>query len=136
MQLGDPHAGKPRECIAVGKRDRDVVKVEKLMRNARPCLGVCADKDCARNGAKQIIRAAQQALEAAGLAETVDFALTRCQDHCDDGPVLTVIPGPYTYVDLDAEGVGEIVREHVAAGRPVFGRMHKRSRRKYERRLA
>jgi (2Fe-2S) ferredoxin len=120
----------------VGKHDRDVVKVEKLMRGERPCLAVCAGKDCARAGAKHVIRAAQQALEEAGLAGSVDFALTKCQDYCDDGPTMTVLPGSYPYVELTPETVREVVLEHVRGGRPVLGRLHKRARRKHERRLA
>lgn len=116
-------------------RDHDVVKVERL-RGDRPCLAVCAGKDCARAGAKQVIRAVQQALEEAGLAGQVDFALTKCQDYCDDGPAMTVMPGCFPYVELCAETAREVVLEHVRAGRPVVKRLHKRARRKYERRMA
>lgn len=120
----------------MGKHDRnDPVKVEKL-RGDRPCLAVCAGKDCARAGAKQVIRAARQALEEAGLAETVGFALTKCQDYCDEGPAMTVLPGAYPYVELDAESARHVVLEHVRDGRPVPRQMHRRARRKYERRLA
>lgn len=120
----------------MGKKDRDVVKVEKLLRSDRPCLAVCAGKDCARHGAKHVIKAARQALEEAGLAETVDFALTKCQDYCDDGPTMTVLPGNFPYVELSPEAAREIVLEHVRDGRPVLARLHRRARRKYERRLA
>lgn len=116
-------------------KDRDVVKVEKL-RGDRPCLAVCAGKHCARAGARQVIRAAQQALEEAGLAGSVDFALTRCQDYCDDGPAMTVLPGAFPYVELCAETAREVVLEHLSAGRPVVRRLHKRARRRYERRTA
>lgn len=117
-------------------KGHDVVKVEKLLRGDRPCLALCAGKDCARNGAKQVIRAAQQALEEAGLADTVDFALTKCQDYCDEGPAMTVLPGGYPYVELTAEAAREIVLEHIRDGRPVVRRLHRRARRRYERRMA
>ncbi len=120
----------------MGKHERDVVKVEKLPRSDRPCLAVCAGKDCARAGAKQVIRAAQGALAEAGLAEHVDFALTKCQDYCDDGPAMTVLPGEFPYVELCPESVRQVVLEHLRDGRPVLKRLHKRARRRYERRMA
>lgn len=121
----------------MGKDDHDrAVKVEKLMRQGRPCLGICAGKDCARNGTKQVIRAVHKALDDAGLAEHVAVELTKCQDHCDDGPVLTVIPGAMTYVELCPESAREVVLEHVRDGRPVLRKLHKRIRRRLERRAA
>lgn len=121
----------------MGKDDDDrVVKVEKLMRRPGACIGICAGKDCARAGAKQVIRAVREALEEADLAEAVDIQLTKCQDNCDDGPALTVFPGGYPYVDLDAEAAREVVFEHVRAGRPVLRHLQKRMRRRLERRMA
>jgi (2Fe-2S) ferredoxin len=118
----------------MGKHDRDrVVDVEKLGRSRQPCLGICADKDCARAGAKHIIRAAHEALEAAGLSEAVPVMLTKCQDYCDDSPSLTVFPGGYPYIDLEPEDVAEIVAKHVAAGQPVLDLLHKRMRKRLKR---
>lgn len=120
----------------MGKHDReDVVKVEHLLRNERPCLAICAGKHCAKAGAKQVIRATRTALEEAGLAETVPVALTKCQDYCDDGPAITVLPGGYPYVELCAQSARQIVLSHLRDGRPVLERLTKRFRRKLERRL-
>jgi (2Fe-2S) ferredoxin len=121
----------------MGKDDHDrAVKVEKLLRQGRPCLGICAGKDCARNGAKHVIRAVQAALDEAGLADEVAVELTKCQDQCADGPAMTVIPGALTYVDLCPESAREVVFEHVRAGRPVLRKLHWRIRRRLERRAA
>lgn len=118
----------------MGKHDRErVVEVEKLGRGGRPCLGICAGKHCARAGAKQIIRAAEAALDAAGLAESVPLILTKCQDHCDDCPALTVFPGGYPYVELEPADVSQIVAEHVAGGRPVLPLLHRRARKRLKR---
>jgi (2Fe-2S) ferredoxin len=122
---------------AMGKHDHDrVTKVEHLARRPGACLGICAGKDCARAGAKHVIRAAVAALDEAGLADTVAVELTKCQDHCDHGPAMTVFPGGYPYVELDPEGAREVVLEHVRDGRPVLPRLQKRMRRKLERRSA
>lgn len=121
----------------MGRDDHDrAVKVEHLMRLGRPCLGICADKDCARAGAKQVIRAAREALAEAGLDGAVALELTRCQDHCDDGPALTVIPGEYPYVELDAASARRVVLEHLRDGRPVLEHLHRKARRRLERRMA
>lgn len=121
----------------MGKHDHDdVVKVEQLARLGRPCLGICAGKDCARAGTKQVVRAVQAALEETGLCDHVAVTLTKCQDHCDDGPTMTVFPSGYTYVELDTDSARRVVLEHVRDGRPVLERLHKRMRRKLERRLA
>jgi NADH-quinone oxidoreductase subunit F len=121
----------------MGKDDHDrVVKVEKLLKRPGACLGICAGKDCARNGAKQVIRAVHAALEEAGLAGAVGVELTKCQDYCDHGPAMTVLPGGLPYVELDAASAREVVLEHVRDGRPVLRKLHKRARRKLERRLA
>jgi (2Fe-2S) ferredoxin len=121
----------------MGKHDDDrAVKVEHLIRRHGPCIGVCAGKDCARNGAKHVIRAVGAALDEAGLADQVAVELTKCQDHCDDGPNMTVFPGGYTYVELDAEAARHVVLEHLRDGRPVLRQLQKRQRRKLERRRA
>ncbi|NTU78858.1 MAG: (2Fe-2S) ferredoxin domain-containing protein [Chloroflexales bacterium] len=121
----------------MGKHDHENgVKVEELMRRGGPCLAVCGGKHCTRAGAKQVLRAAQAALDEAGLGETVSVILTKCQDYCDDGPAMTVLPGAYPYVELDRESARQVVLDHVRDGQPVLERLHKRARRKLERRLA
>lgn len=121
----------------MGKHDHDpVVKVEQLARGGGPCLAICAGKDCARAGSKQVIRAIEAALAEAGIAGAVPVVLTKCQDYCDDGPALTVLPGGYPYLELCAESARAVVLDHVRDGRPVLGKLHKRFRRKLERRLA
>lgn len=120
----------------MGKHDHEpVVKVEQALRSAGSCLAICADKDCARAGAKKVVRAAEAALEEAGLAETVSVVLTKCQDYCEDGPAMTVLPGAYPYLELCPESVRHVVLDHVRDGRPVLGKLHKRFRRKLERRM-
>jgi (2Fe-2S) ferredoxin len=111
----------------------DVVKVEKLARGARPCIGVCAGKHCARAGAKQVIHALRAALEEAGISEEIVLALTKCQDYCDEGPAITVMPGSYPYVDLTPEAARAIVGSHLCEGQPVVELLHRRTRRKLRR---
>jgi (2Fe-2S) ferredoxin len=76
------------------------------------------------------------ALDECDLADSVRVELTKCQDHCDDGPAMTVLPGGYTYVELDSESARQVVLEHLRDGRPVIRQLQKRLRRKLERRRA
>ena len=108
-------------------------KLEKKASASRPCLAICAGKHCAKAGAKQIIRAVSAALDEAGMSNTVAVALTECQDHCDDAPAITALPGPYPYIDLAPADVRTIVAEHLGRGRPVRSLLHKRARKLLER---
>jgi NADH:ubiquinone oxidoreductase subunit E len=107
-------------------------KVEKLAHNERPCLAVCAGKHCAKAGTKHILRAAHAALAEAGLDEEVGIELTKCQDYCDDAPAVTVLPGPYPYIELTPKTVLQIVLEHIVNGQPLRSFLHKRARRRLE----
>lgn len=107
-----------------------MVKVERLLRGERLCLGVCAGKDCARAGAKHVIRAVHAALDEAGLADEVPVVLTKCQDYCDDGPALTVAPAGLPYVDLSPAEAHEVVLSHVREGKPVLRLLQKKARKK------
>lgn len=63
------------------------------------------------------------ALEAAivreGLQGDIEVLATGCRDRCDYGPSMNVYPGPYFYNELTPEAIDEIVREHLAGGRPA-----------------
>lgn len=119
----------------MGKHDfADEVKLKQLMRRGEPCLGICAGKHCAKAGTKHVLQAVRAALEEVELGGAVAVTLTKCQDYCDDGPTMTVLPGEYTYVDLQPHSARQVVLDHVRDGRPVLKQLHKRLRRKLERR--
>lgn len=121
----------------MGKHEeKDLPKVEQLLRRGEPCLAICAGKDCARGGTKQVLRAAQATLNEAGLAEACAVILTRCQDYCNDGPVMTVMPGAFPYLEMEPAAVHQVILDHVRDGRPVMNRLPGRIRRKLERRRA
>jgi (2Fe-2S) ferredoxin len=120
----------------MGKHDHEDVNIEQLIRRGGACLGICAGKHCARAGTKQVLRAVRAALDEAGLGEAVPVTLTKCQDYCDDGPVMTILPGAYPYINLRPDSARQVVLDHVRDGRPVLEQLHKRMRRKLARRLA
>lgn len=116
--------------------EKELPKVEHLTRRNESCLAICAGKHCAKGGAKHVIRAVRAALDEAGLAETMPVVLTRCQDYCDDGPVMTVLPEEYPYLDLRERSARQVVLDHVRDGSPVLELLPKRLRRKLARREA
>jgi (2Fe-2S) ferredoxin len=114
----------------MGKGEERLAKVERLLRSGELCFGICAGKDCARSGAKHIIRAVYAALDEAGRDGAPPVALTKCQDYCDDGPAMTVAPAGLPYVELSPAAAREVVLAHVREGRPVPRFLHKKARRR------
>ena len=61
----------------------------------------------------------QQLSKAAGLGSMVRINKSGCLDQCEHGPTVVVYPEAVWYGFVRPEDVAEIVREHVANGRPV-----------------
>ncbi|NTW03164.1 MAG: (2Fe-2S) ferredoxin domain-containing protein [Oscillochloris sp.] len=119
----------------MGKHDgQDAPKVEHLIQRNEACLAICTGKHCSKAGAAFVIGAAQAALEEAGHTETHAIVQTRCQDYCDDGPVMTVVPGGYPYLRMDARTTRQVILSHIRDGNPMPDLMPKRFRRRLERR--
>jgi (2Fe-2S) ferredoxin len=112
--------------------------IKALIRDDQPCVAICVGKKCAKAGAKHILAAARAGLEDAALAD-IPLRLTKCQDYCDDAPMLAILPGEYPYLNLTPAGVRQIIVAHLGQGQPVGELLHKRARRRLEkqaRRLA
>jgi (2Fe-2S) ferredoxin len=119
----------------MGKHNgKDVPKVEKLIKRNERCLAICAGKHCAKAGTKQVFRAVEATLAEHGLADTHGAILTKCQDYCDDGPVMTVVADGCTYIGLSAGVARDVVIAHIRDGQPVLERLPRRIRRRLERR--
>lgn len=112
----------------------DKVKViAKKLEPGKRCLAICAGKHCAKAGAKHIIHAARAAVSEQNLDGQVKVVLTKCQDHCDDAPALTVLPGKLAYVQLQPDDLPRIVRKHLVKGKPVTALLTRRSRKRLKR---
>ncbi|WP_129670859.1 ferredoxin [Candidatus Chloroploca sp. Khr17] len=120
----------------MGKHDRERgPSIEQVARNGQPCIAVCGGKHCARAGGGMILQAAEAALHEADLTQAVTVVQTRCQDFCDDGPVLTLVPGMYPYLHLCPVSTRQIVLDHVRDGNPVLDKLHRRMRKRLARKL-
>ena len=105
--------------------------IKALVRDDQPCVAICVGKKCAKAGAKHILAAARAGLEEAALAD-IPLRLTKCQDYCDDAPMLAILPGEYPYINLTPAGVRQIIVAHLGQGQPVGELLHKRARRRLE----
>ena len=85
----------------------------------RPCLALCAGKHCARAGTRRLFLATQEALANCELSEQVEVVITKCQDHCDDAPVMNILPDDVTCKRLTRERITEIVEQHLRNGQPL-----------------
>ncbi|HEY7983451.1 MAG TPA: (2Fe-2S) ferredoxin domain-containing protein [Ktedonobacterales bacterium] len=63
--------------------------------------------------------ALKRAVAEAGLKDRVRVNHSGCLDQCGHGPMVVVYPEAVWYAGVRPEDVPEIVREHLAGGRPV-----------------
>ncbi len=73
-------------------------------------LYLCTGPHCAARAAGTR-EALENALWEAGLLGVVELRLGGCQDHCDHGPNLLVLPGNRRYARVTPERAAAIVRE-------------------------
>ncbi|MBM4413065.1 MAG: (2Fe-2S) ferredoxin domain-containing protein [Chloroflexi bacterium] len=65
-----------------------------------------------------------KALEQHQLTTTCEIRASGCQSRCDDGPNMTVWPGPIRYCHLNHHRIERIVESHLAHGRIVTEFLH------------
>jgi (2Fe-2S) ferredoxin len=80
---------------------------------------LCFGPHCTPRGSRALLPVLEEAVARAGLTDRVEVVATTCRDRCDYGPSMNVYPGPTFYNGLTPEAIEEIVREHLAADRPV-----------------
>lgn len=74
---------------------------------------------CKEKNAEALIEIFKKELAQAGLAAEVRAQRSGCLDVCESGPAVVVYPEGIWYGDVRPEDVSEIVREHIAGGKPV-----------------
>jgi (2Fe-2S) ferredoxin len=117
----------------MSKHDK-LPSLEKIGRRSNVCLALCADKHCARSGAKQLRQAIEASLDEHGLSEHIAVEWTKCQDFCDDSPALTVLPQGLSYIRVMPRNARQIVESHLIEGEPVIDLLDKKSRHRLLRR--
>jgi len=74
---------------------------------------------CGRRGASEVFESLKTLVRERGLAGRVMVNRTGCLKHCSRGVTLAVQPDNVWYAGVTPADVDEIVRSHVAGGRPV-----------------
>lgn len=87
--------------------------------SARCRVHVCFGPNCTPRGSRALLPRFLNELHAAGLSGEVEVLATTCRGRCEWGPSVNVYPGPVFYAQVSPEAVQQIVREHLAGGRPV-----------------
>jgi (2Fe-2S) ferredoxin len=80
---------------------------------------LCLGPNCGGRGSHGLLAALEAAIAREGLQDEIEVLATGCRNRCDYGPSMNVYPGPVFYNELTPEAIEEIVREHLAGGRPV-----------------
>lgn len=80
---------------------------------------VCGGTGCTSSGAERIIKALNDSLDKADLANEVKVVKTGCFGLCALGPIMIVYPEGTFYSMVSEEDVPEIVEEHILKGRIV-----------------
>ena len=88
---------------------------------------ICNGTGCHSGGAAETIGAIKKEIENLSLANEVAVIPTGCHGMCEMGPIVIVYPEGTFYCRVNAEDGVEIVREHLAKGRPVERLMFKES---------
>lgn len=82
---------------------------------------ICRGPDCLSRGSQETYTAFTRELAALGLPEDA-VVQTQCGcvgPMCGSGPTVCVYPDAVWYGGVSPEDAGDVVREHIAAGRPV-----------------
>lgn len=74
---------------------------------------------CTSDGTSTLHMRMQQLARQAGLDTKVRINKSLCLDQCEHGPVVVVYPEAVWYGNVQPDDAEEIVREHLAGGRPV-----------------
>jgi len=82
-------------------------------------LEVCGGPNCPRTDNRPILQALQAALQAHGLAGTVQLSEMGCPGKCQLSPTLIVHPGDYVYSLPTPQDAERVVEQHLVNGKPV-----------------
>lgn len=108
------------ELMAIKAKMQDKVAIRKGSSDTRIVVGMATCGIAA--GARPVLNAFVEAVNAAGLSETVSVTQTGCIGICQYEPVVEVFEQggeKVTYVKMTAEKAKEIVEKHIKGGKVV-----------------
>lgn len=90
------------------------------------CVLVCQHQSCQRHGSIATL-AAFQDLPIPG----VTVEASTCMGQCSSGPTVRITPDEIWYYRVQADGVPEIVKQHLQEGKPVTAKLNPRIHPRY-----
>lgn len=80
---------------------------------------VCSGTACESSKSRDLIKALNEHLAAAGLGQDVQVVKTGCFGFCEKGTIVKILPEETFYVQVKPQDAKDIVDEHLVKGRPV-----------------
>lgn len=80
---------------------------------------ICGGPRCLFRGSAALQHQLGRELWKHELEAAVEVIVSGCQDRCDDGPNMTVWPGPHRYAGLTSAALSQVVAEHLRDDTPV-----------------
>jgi (2Fe-2S) ferredoxin len=74
---------------------------------------------CSASGSSEVLAAIEREVLAQGFDNQVQLTTSGCMGLCDEGPVLVVYPEGTWYRNVKPSDAAELVRAHLATGKPV-----------------
>ena len=108
------------ELAAIRDRMKDKVILRKGFQDVLVVVGMATCGIAA--GARPVLNAFVEAVNAEGLADKVTVTQTGCLGDCQNEPVVEIYEAgkdKVTYVKMDAEKVQRVVAEHLKGGKVV-----------------
>lgn len=114
------------ELAAIRESMRDKIAIRKGLADVRVVVGMGTCGIAA--GAKAVLNAFVEEVNAQNLFETVTVTQSGCMGDCGNEPTVQIVaPGKdtVTYINMDADKAKKVVLEHLKGGAPVAEYMKK-----------
>ena len=82
---------------------------ETAMKEAKPCLVICAGTGGQASGSNDVMRIIKRQIIERNLQESISLRITGCQGFCEMDPFIVVEPGNHLYPKINMEDVPRII---------------------------
>jgi len=88
---------------------RQRILKETAMKEAKPCLVICAGTGGQASGSNDVMRIIKRQIIERDLQESISLRITGCQGFCEMDPFIVVEPGNHLYPKVSMEDVPRII---------------------------
>ncbi|MFC1480757.1 NADH-ubiquinone oxidoreductase-F iron-sulfur binding region domain-containing protein [Candidatus Neomarinimicrobiota bacterium] len=93
---------------------RQRILKETAMKEAKPCLVICAGTGGQASGSNDVMRIIKRQIIERNLHESISLRITGCQGFCEMDPFIVVEPGNHLYPKVNMEDVPRIIDSALA----------------------